>query len=176
MGFAASRGQFITFLDSDDLWTPNKLTAQLELFERHPATEYVFGRTEFFLEPGTSLPKGFQPGALVGSHLAHMTGAAMIRRRAVERMGPFDAQWKIVSDIAWLAKLRDSSITGVVDEVLLKKRLHEANLSHTTSWPILKSELFQVLKERADRWRHARGVDILRADSGPVRFDPLGDS
>ncbi len=176
VGFAASRGRFITFLDSDDLWTPDKLKSQLAMFQRNPVTEYVFGRIEFFLEPGTSLPKGFRSTALVGSLLGHMTGAAMIRRDVMERMGPFEVRWQIAGDIAWFSLLRDSSILGIVDEVLLRKRLHEGNLSHTTAWPILKSELFQVLKERVDRSRLARGVNNARADNAAVDLDTSGDS
>src|SRR6185295_4472891 len=35
-GLDQSAGEFIAFLDSDDLWRPWKLAAQIELFRRHP--------------------------------------------------------------------------------------------------------------------------------------------
>ena len=155
VGIAASRGDFITFLDSDDLWTPGKLAAQLTVFDREPAIEYVHGRVEFFVDAGASLPRGFHPDLLTGSCLSHMTGVAMVRRETVQSMGPFELDLKIASDIEWFARLRDSAITGVVDDVLLRKRLHRTNLSHTTSWHTLKSELFQILKQRADASRFA---------------------
>jgi glycosyltransferase involved in cell wall biosynthesis len=172
VGIAASRGDFITFLDSDDLWTPGKLAAQLDVFDRQPATEYVYGRVAFFLDVGTSLPQGFRPDILSNSYLSHMTGCAMIRRETVARMGPFGLKLTIASDIEWFARLRDSTLSGVVDEVLLRKRLHRTNLSHTTSWQILKSELFRILKQRADGSRVAAPSlpDCTRAnDARPVR-------
>ena len=152
-GIAEARGSFITFLDSDDLWTPCKLSAQLDVFDRQPATEYVFGRVAFFLDAHVPLPRGFRPELLSNDYLSHMTGASMVRRETVVRMGPFRANLTIASDIEWFARLRDTAITGMVDKVLLRKRLHGDNLSHTTSRQLLKSEIFAVLKQRADAAR-----------------------
>lgn len=152
---AEARGNFITFLDSDDLWTPGKLSAQLGVFDHQPATEYVYGRVAFFLDALVPLPLGFRPEILSKNYLSHMTGGAMIRRETVARMGPFRSSLTIASDIEWFARLRDTTISGVVDEVLLRKRLHGTNLSHTTSWQLLKSEIFSILKQRVDATRVA---------------------
>ena len=47
-GLAASKGQFIQFLDADDLLAPTKLRLQLELFEQHPEASVVYGDALFF--------------------------------------------------------------------------------------------------------------------------------
>lgn len=41
-GLAAARGEFIAFQDSDDLWLPWKLTAQVELLKRRPELALVW--------------------------------------------------------------------------------------------------------------------------------------
>jgi glycosyltransferase involved in cell wall biosynthesis len=164
-GIAAAHGHFIAFLDSDDLWTPKKLEWQLAVFANDPSVDYVFGRTEFFLEPGVCPPRGFRRATLSGSHLAHFPGAAMIRRSMVERMGPFSTRLQIASDIAWFAKLRYTAVTGGLDSVLLRKRIHGGNLSVTTPWPMFKSELFEVLKERVDEWRSRAEESATSVDS-----------
>lgn len=41
-GFAAARGEFIALLDSDDLWLPWKLEAQVALLRRHPEVGMVW--------------------------------------------------------------------------------------------------------------------------------------
>ena len=153
VGFGASRGQFICFLDSDDLWPSDKLARQMDAFRREPSLEYVHGRVQFFLEPGSALPRGFRKEILDGSRLGHFPGAAMIRRCAIERLGPFEDRFRIAGDIAWFAELRDTSVTGALDDIVLMKRLHADNLGHTTSSNLLKSEILQILKDRADRWR-----------------------
>lgn len=147
-GIAASSGAFIAFLDADDGWLPDKLARQMAMFERTPTLQYVFGKVQFFLEPGTALPKGFRP-SILEPHFAHMPGVALVRRDAVLAMGPFETRWAIASDIAWFAKLRDSVSFSPLDAVVLMKRLHGANLSHTTPMRLLKSEIMSLARERA---------------------------
>lgn len=43
VGIKASRGQIIAFLDSDDLWQPDKLEVQISLLEDHPGCDFIFG-------------------------------------------------------------------------------------------------------------------------------------
>src|SRR5690606_36649913 len=38
-----AQGDYIAFLDSDDLWLPGKLRAQLDYFESHPDIHVVYG-------------------------------------------------------------------------------------------------------------------------------------
>ena len=38
-GIQAARGEFIAFLDSDDLWLPQKLRLQIEVFEKNPRVD-----------------------------------------------------------------------------------------------------------------------------------------
>jgi glycosyltransferase involved in cell wall biosynthesis len=42
-GVRQARGKLVTFIDSDDVWLPGKLSYQVGLFERYPQIELVFG-------------------------------------------------------------------------------------------------------------------------------------
>ena len=156
-GILASRAPFITFLDSDDIWLPQKLSSQLCYFDRHPTSQYVIGRVQFFVDPDQSIPAGFKPELLEGSHIAYMPGTSMIRREVFEKFGTFQDRWKIASDIEWFVRLRQSPIqSGVVDEVVLRKRVHATNLSYVTDGLTYRGELLKLLKESVDRHRQAR--------------------
>jgi glycosyltransferase involved in cell wall biosynthesis len=146
-GIAAACSPFIAFLDSDDVWVPEKLEWQVAAFNRDSRLEYVFGRTEFFLQANEPLPRGFRREVLEESHLVPAPGSSMICRSTVERMGPF--QEGIASDIEWLARLRETSITLPMDRVVLKKRLHQNSLGQLTSIATLKSDLLQLARQRA---------------------------
>jgi glycosyltransferase involved in cell wall biosynthesis len=152
-GIAASRGRFIAFLDSDDLWTSDKLRTQLGVFHRNPATEYVTGLTEFFLEPNMPTQRRLRPTMLGRNHLGHMPGAALIRRQVVDRLGPFKTDLAIASDIEWFARLRDTTVIETIDNVVLRKRLHGANLSLRTSAMVFARELLVIARQRVDARR-----------------------
>src|SRR5690348_3440535 len=44
MGIQAARGDFISFLDDDDIWTPENIAPQLRLFREHPNWAAIYSR------------------------------------------------------------------------------------------------------------------------------------
>ena len=48
LGMERANGRFIAFIDSDDAWRPNKLSAQLALLERHPEAGMVCGAVNYW--------------------------------------------------------------------------------------------------------------------------------
>ena len=45
LGIERAKGEYIAFLDADDIWLPQKLEKQLEIFNTHPQAAMVYGRT-----------------------------------------------------------------------------------------------------------------------------------
>ena len=151
-GIQAGSAPWIAFLDSDDFWTLSKLSLQMTVVEQQPEVEFVYGRMAYIIEPGTH-PHGFQKGVLKGTHLIPTTGTALVRRSIVERMGLFNEQSTIAGDLEWFANLRERCVVGVVEDVLLYKRIHASNLGQVTSQALFKRELMTVLKSRVDARR-----------------------
>lgn len=62
LGIRHSKGQYIAFLDADDVWLPHKLEQQVPLLESHPEAVMLYGRTQYWFSwmndnPATSTLK-----------------------------------------------------------------------------------------------------------------------
>jgi hypothetical protein len=92
----------------------------------------AIGLVRFFLSPGANLPAGFREELLGAERLANMPGAVLVRRSLIERIGVFNPEHSIATDIDWFARIKDTGAElGVVDELVIEKRAHEGNLSHS---------------------------------------------
>jgi|GraSoiStandDraft_5_1057265.scaffolds.fasta_scaffold166287_2 glycosyltransferase involved in cell wall biosynthesis len=150
-GIDAASGALIAFLDSDDRWRPQKLDKQVAALEGDPGADYAITRARFFLELGAALPPGFRPSLLEGDYVANMPSALLARRRAFETVGAFPTHLSIAGDVEWFARLKDSGLRGVVvEEALVEKRVHDANLSYFSA-SNFNSELLQLLRESIAR-------------------------
>lgn len=148
-GIRASEGDYIAFLDSDDLWEDHCLENHWHVLTKNREYWGSLGHVEFFIENGEEPPKGFKRTLLVGKHLAHMPGCFMGRKALFERTGYFETRWEIASDLVWFAKLKQSGLpVGIISETVLKKRVHGNNLSYTTAEkPVYNKELLLMLRE-----------------------------
>lgn len=157
-GIRASRGRYLSFLDSDDRWLPGKLAAQAAMLDGNPQIDAAIGKVRFFVEPGETPPAGFRDRVLDKDHVAEMPGVLMARRAVFDRIGMWGEDWKIASDIDWFLKLKDAGLkVGVVPELLLEKRVHGGNLSYTTaSDRIYPHEVLKLLHQSMLRKRSSK--------------------
>jgi glycosyltransferase involved in cell wall biosynthesis len=152
-GIDAARGDLIAFLDSDDLWMPQKLTRQVEALEADLDAAYALARFRFVLEPGHPVPRGFLPAHLEGDHLSPLPSAVLARRDLFARIGTFDPRWVTASDVDFFARATNAELPfAVVDEVLVHKRVHDTNLS-LFNGATVNRELLEVLQANVRRKR-----------------------
>ncbi len=96
-GISHTTGEFIAFLDADDLWTPDKLEAQLIALQQYPEAGVAYSWTYFMDEQGESLSPGeptFFEGnvcaqLLVNNFLASGSNP-LIRSQIIKSVGEFD--------------------------------------------------------------------------------------
>ncbi len=148
---AQARGRFLAFCDADDLWEPTKLERQLALFAARPELGAVMcGVAEFVspeLDPATTPVRQTRQ-----RDQAVATSALLIRREVVDQVGPFDESLSVGDWFDWYARLRDvGHPIAWVDEVLVRRRLHQTNNSLRQSQS--RSEYLQVLAAHLARNR-----------------------
>jgi glycosyltransferase involved in cell wall biosynthesis len=154
-GIEAARGEFLAFLDQDDLWTPEKLKLQIGYLLNDPDLGYTLTQQQFFLDPGATLPTWFRKELFSSVHTGWVLGTLVVRRTAFEKVGNFATGYSAASDGDWFFRAKAVGISmAVVPELLLLKRIHGANESaHAKE---ILSELRKVVKSSLDRQRSTR--------------------
>lgn len=102
-GIKASGGEFIAFLDADDLWLPNKLAAQILVFDKNPDVGLVHTNCYGFGGPGgTYLGRYWMTPEQIQKHSGYIffehyfrtiritTSTVMIRKKCLDEVGLFD--------------------------------------------------------------------------------------
>lgn len=168
-GVAASTGDFIAFLDDDDLWTGDKLQRQLKAFEEHPELDAVFGHMRQFLCPQVDSAELEKVKHLDGQVLpAPLATSILMRRSAWERVGLFDTSLQIGVDVDWYSRVCDSKIaTMMLPDVLYLRRIHKTNTNFTHSHE--KNGRLLMLKRIIDR---RRAAEVARGSSTVTAEDP----
>jgi len=96
-GLHLSRGEYVCFLDSDDIWEPDKLESELALFSRHPDVDIIYGDIRVIDPKGRDLGlrnmkrhSGIITEYLLDDNCVPFD-SNMVRRRCFEEMGGLDA-------------------------------------------------------------------------------------
>jgi len=118
-GLEKAQGEYIGFLDADDLWIPGKLTSQVSFLKRHPQIDVVMGYTQRLL--GADLSSPFLCGSL---------GCALFRKNAFEKVGFLDPSLWFGEDADWFLRAREAKVQiGVLQKSVQKYRMHQKNFT-----------------------------------------------
>lgn len=140
-GIKASVGEYIAFLDSDDLWLPDKVQKQVDFLNRHKSIGLVFSdATIFNEEPGgverqLGIMRYRGPLSLTGLFRNNFIPicSVMVRRSVLDTVGLFAERDELASGVdyhLWLRIARRFQL-GHIPEILASYRVHSENMAGT---------------------------------------------
>jgi glycosyltransferase involved in cell wall biosynthesis len=159
-GAAAAAGEYLAFLDADDLWEPQMAERCAAALDAHPECVMAFANLALVDSDGRDL------GArLIGSGFDHapkleemlvrlwpiMPSAMMVRRAAYESTGGFDARFRFgFEDVEFALRLRELGAFWFIPEPLAKWRFAFFPRQFKTGWqrPEAVALLDRTLRER----------------------------
>ncbi len=164
LGVAAARGQWLAFLDSDDLWLPEKLDRQMAFLEANPRSR-LCQTEESWLRHGLKVNKPLayrkEGGQIFLQSLERCCispSAVVLDRKLLEEHGGFDETLPAAEDYDLWLRLTWRYEVGLVPEPLVIKRGgHADQLSRL--WGL-------------DRYRIRALGELLKEAELPARLAP----
>ena len=155
-GVRISSGEFIAFLDADDLWTAEKLALQNAAFTADPALDMVFGNVRQFHSPDLGDEEKQKIDLFAETMAGYHPGTMLIRRESFLRVGDFGEEWKMAEFIDWHARATELNLRSrLVPEIVMLRRLHNTNQGIYKRG--YRTEYARVLKAALDRRRKLSG-------------------
>ena len=142
-----ARGTYVAFLDSDDIWLPDKLERQVQFMDAHPAVGLSHGNSVMMDEQGQTLTEETEVQrrlfeelhrrpptyAVYACRCLCLTSATIVRREVFDRVGVYDDSAALVGHSVtgedldlYLRIALDYEIAFLHGPPLMRYRLHES--------------------------------------------------
>lgn len=176
--FELSSGDYLAFIDQDDIWLPQKLEKQMQVVDTDPSVGLVYSDSYYIDKNGNEVGTAFRraPPPSGDPFVGLLTRrnfmpclTVLVKRETVREVGGFSMTLKFIEDLDLFLKIAHKYKVSCIHEPLTKYRIHEGNLGGTGSVGMTK-ETLQVLRElverldlpsKTDRWRIRKRLAFL---------------
>jgi glycosyltransferase involved in cell wall biosynthesis len=159
LGLGAATGEFVAFLDADDLWNTEKLERQIACFRARPDLEVCLTHVQNFWIPELREEETRLRLERLAQPLPGYVPQTVLARRAVfEKVGPFNGALRHGEDTDWFLRAAEQgTVMEMLPEVFVRRRIHHHNMTRIEALSS-QNTLVGVIKESLNRRRNAAGT------------------
>jgi glycosyltransferase involved in cell wall biosynthesis len=167
-GIASAEGEYIAFIDSDDMWTPEKLEKQLAVFKADPSIGLVYTGIRF-VDTRTGkerIKKAVEGGAIALQEIAYNPiggpSRVMIKKECLSACGNFDETFLALEDWDLWIRITEKYPVGFVSEPCVTYNEHSDSLTYAAEKIVDGYEKLWQKHQILDRERWVRAVGYRR--------------
>jgi glycosyltransferase involved in cell wall biosynthesis len=166
-GIKHATGQFLVFLDADDLLMPSALEAGLECFQENPGSAFVSGVYRRIRKTGEVFFTYARPEIKGGHYLAFLRGnyigmhaTVMYKRKVFEQIGGFDTTLRACEDYDMYLRISRDHPVATHDKVVAEYRIHGENMSGNLALMVRYST--RVVERQRSQLRNGEEQEAFR--------------
>lgn len=154
LGLLNAVGEFIAFLDADDLWHPEKLARQMARFNARPTLDACVTHVQMFWTDDMAIEQARYRGHPRTKPLpGYATTTLLAHRRLFDTTGEFNTSLWFADATDWFMRAAEQgAIIELLAEVLTYHRMHPTNLTRRRS-EASREEFLKIVKSSLDRRR-----------------------
>lgn len=182
-GIDRAQGDYIAFLDADDLWLPGKLHKQINFHEANPDILLSFTNYEHYDMQGISLGNCFAfwphfsrisdktnkefvridrlPTAAIFAENVIGTSTVMVKKSALQNANGFDTNLKSASDWELWLRISKQGPIGYTSETLMDYLVREGSISRKTELRL--QQMQEIIRRYGNQLRFSAPLAVIRA-------------